>query len=85
MRTHALRLALTVNIKMYDPWGRDEVLGIQWTVLTPEGTQEGLKQPCTPSCSPGPAPPWTLAGELHAADMGNRGGRCRETACPLCL
>ena len=85
MCTHALRCALTINIKIYDPSGREGVLGVQWTVLTPEGTREGLKQPCTPSFSPGPAPPWTLAGELHTADTGKRDGRCRETVCPPCL
>lgn len=52
MCTHAdtctLRLTLTVNIKTYDPQGRDEVLGIQWAVLTARGTRRVWSSPAAP-------------------------------------
>lgn len=73
MCTHAhtcsLRLTLTVNIKTYDPQGRDEVLGIQWAMLTPQGPWEGLEQPCSPL-----VPPWACL----TLDSGQRAPRCRH-------
>lgn len=52
MCTHAdtctLRLTLTVNIKTYDPQGRDEVLGIQWAMLTAQGTRRVWSSPAAP-------------------------------------
>ena len=67
--TCSLRLTLTVNIKTYDPQGRDEVLGIQWAMLTPRGPREGLEQPCSPL-----VPPWACL----TLDSGRRAPRCRH-------